>query len=105
MNQAQTIEQLKTLQAQGCQIANVICDITGTGEEIPCYPKESFLVYLTSEPDNEDCIVGMNHWAICENISDFRKNVIFGLSAARKAYCNYYVSKVYCVKEFKSDFN
>ena len=104
MNKKETIEQLKTLQAQGCEIAEVICDICGTGEIVPCYPKESFLVYLVSEPSNDDRIINRKHWTICSSIRDFKIGVVFGESAARKLYSKYFVSKVHEVKEFKTDF-
>ena len=104
MNKKQTIEQLRTLQAQGCEIAEVICDVCGTGENVPCYPKESFLVYLVEHPSNDDLIIGNKHYTVCSSIRDFKIGVVFGESSARKLYSKYFVSKVYEVKEFETDF-
>ena len=103
-NKKETIEQLKTLQAQGCEIAEVICDVSATGEIIPCYPKESFLVYLVRQPNNDDQIIRSKHYTVCNSIRDFKIGVVFGEGAARRLYSKYFVSKVYTVREFRSDF-
>lgn len=104
MNKKETIARLETLRDKGCEIAEVILDVSATGEATACYPKESFLVYLVSEPSNDDLIIHSKHYTICSSIRDFKIGVVFGESAARRLYSKYFVSKVHSVNEFISDF-
>ena len=104
MNKKETIARLEALRNQGCEIAEVILDISAPGEITACYPKESFIVYLTGSPSGDDLIIPHKHWTVCRSIRDFRLGTVFGESAARRTYSNYFVSKVHTVNEFKSDF-
>lgn len=88
-------------------IMEVICDIASNGQV--CYPNESILVMLWGYGDDDracddDQIINSKHYTICNGIKDFRTGVVYGHSAARKAYCNYYVSEFREVREFVSDF-
>jgi len=100
MNKKEIINALSKME---CDIAEVICDISRGGNAI--YPNESILVFLVSEPNNDDFIKNNKHWTICDSISDFKKWIVFGEKAARKAYCKHYVSNFKEIKEFKTDFN
>lgn len=100
MNKQQVINALSKME---CDIAEVICDISRGGNVI--YPNESILVFLVSEPNNDDFIKNNKHWTICDSISDFKKGIVFGEKAARKVYCKHYVSNFKEIKEFKTDFN
>ena len=104
MNKKETIARLEALKNQGCEIAEVIVDISAPGEVTACYPKESFIVYLVSSPNNDDLIIPHKHWTVCRSIRDFRLGTVFGESAARRTYSNYFVSKVHSINEFISDF-
>lgn len=68
MTKKQVIE---TLKGMNCEIAEVkIVFMTDFYSYI-----RSVLVYLVSEPSNEDQIIDDNHLWICSNITDFDKNI------------------------------
>lgn len=100
MNKKEIINALSKMK---CDIAEVICDISRGGNVI--YPNESILVFLVSEPNNDDFIKNNKHWTICNSISDFKKGIVYGKKTVRKSYCKLYVSDFKKVKEFKTDFN
>ncbi len=100
MNKQQVINALSEME---CDIAEIICDISREGRIV--YPNESILVFLVSEPNNDDFIKHGKHWTICDSISDFKKGIVYGKKAADKSYCKHYVSNFIEVKEFKTDFN
>lgn len=88
-------------------IMEIICDIASNGQV--CYPDESILVMLWGYGDDDsacadDQIINSKHYTICAGVKDFKEGIVFGHAAARKAYCNYYVSEFKEVKEFVSDF-
>jgi hypothetical protein len=99
MNKQDVIQRLNSLD---CEIAEVMCDICSNGEK--CYPNESIIVLLVSEPSNDDLIKNNLHWTICESIDDFDEGIVYGQAEAKEKYCNYYVSEFHDVKPFVSDF-
>ena len=101
MDKREVINKLNTLD---CEIAEVICDITTSTDEKPCYSNESVLVFLVKQPSNDDLIKNNKHWTICDSIDDFNEGIVYGEGDAKKAYCNYYVSEFKEVKPFSSDF-
>lgn len=102
MNKKEVIAKLKEMD---CDIAIVVCDIASISDfATPCYPNESFIVYLVKNPCNDDLVINGKHWAICSSIKDFNENVVYGKDEARKKFCGYYVSDFKEVKEFVTDF-
>ena len=101
MNKQDVIQKLNSLE---CEIAEVICDITTMADSKPCYPNESVLVFLVSQPSNDDLIKYNNHWTVCESIDDFAEGIVFGEAEAKEKYTRYFVSEFKEVKEFVSDF-
>lgn len=95
-------EVIKKLESAGCEIAEVICDISRNGSVV--YPDESILVQLETEPSNDDLIKRQKHWTVCESISDFKAGIVYGEKEAKEAYCKHYVSDFKEVREFKTDF-
>jgi hypothetical protein len=95
-------EVINKLLEMDCDIAEVICDISVSGQVV--YPDESIVVSLVEQPSNDDLVNPNKHWTWCESIKDFKEGIVSGLSAARRAYCKHYVSNFKEVKEFKTDF-
>jgi hypothetical protein len=95
-------EVINKLLEMNCDIAEVICDISVSGQVV--YPDESIVVSLVEQPSNDDLVNTNKHWTWCESIKDFKEGIVSGLSAARRAYCKHYVSNFKEVKEFKTDF-
>jgi len=95
-------EVINKLLEMDCDIAEVICDISVSGQVV--YPDESIVVSLVEQPSNDDLVNPNKHWTWCESIKDFKEGIVSGLSAAHKTYCKHYVSNFKEVKEFKTDF-
>jgi hypothetical protein len=95
-------EVINKLLEMNCDIAEVICDISVSGQVV--YPDESIVVSLVEQPCNDDLVNPSKHWTWCESIKDFKEGIVSGLSAARRAYCKHYVSNFKEVREFKGDY-
>jgi hypothetical protein len=95
-------EVINKLLEMDCDIAEVICDISVSGQVV--YPDESIVVSLVEQPCNDDLVNPSKHWTWCESIKDFKEGIVSGLSAAHRAYCKHYVSNFKEVREFKTDF-
>jgi hypothetical protein len=68
MTKKQVVEILKGL---SCEIAQVQVSFAKDGKAY----HENVLVYLVSEPSNEDQIINANHWWIFSNINEFDKEI------------------------------
>ena len=99
MNKTEAIEKMNNMEAD---IAEVICDISRNG--VVCYSNESVLVFLVSQPSNDDLIRHNKHWTICDNVEDFTQGMVYGEKEAKEKYSRYYVSDFKEVKEFVSDY-
>ena len=62
---------VKILKGMDFQIAQVQISFTNNGKIY----NEDVIVYLVSEPLNEDQIIMANHWWIFHNINDFDENI------------------------------
>ena len=104
MDKEQVVKVLETLSDNGCQIAEVICDITTKVDLTPCYPNESILVLLTKETDKRDLVNPCKHWTLCESIKDFKDGIVYGVEEAEATRCRYYVCDFKEVKPFNVSF-
>ena len=104
MNKQEVIKQLNELQNE-CEIAEIICDITSRGDGLakPCYPNESIIVLLATQPSNDDLICNHRHWTICDSIEDFEEGIVYGKEEADKKYTSYFVADFKSVKPFEKD--
>lgn len=64
---------IKLLKGMDCEIAQV--QITYWSDYYSRYHHLDVLVYLVSEPSNEDQIINANHWMIFHNINEFNKEI------------------------------
>ena len=68
MNKKQVVEILKGMD---CEIAQVQISFKKDGNE----HYDNVLVYLVSDPSNDDQIMNANHWWIFSNITEFNKEI------------------------------
>ena len=68
MNKKQVVEILKGMD---CEIAQVQISFKKDGNE----HYDNVLVYLVSDPSNDDQIINANHWWIFSNITEFNKEI------------------------------
>ena len=93
-------EVIKQLNNMNCDIAEIICDIkTMSGE----WNNESVLVFLTSQPCNDDFIDHQCHWCICESIKEFSKHFAFNAKEAKLKFQNCQITNVIDIREFVAD--
>lgn len=104
MNKQEVIQQLKGLKNE-CEIAEIICDINSRGDGLakPCYPNESIIVMLVSQPSNDDLICNSRHWTICGSIEDFEEGIVYGMEEADESGTRYFVADFKSVKPFEKD--
>ena len=68
MKKKQVVEILKGMD---CEIAQVQISFKKDGNE----HYDNVLVYLVSDPSNDDQIINANHWWIFSNITEFNKEI------------------------------
>lgn len=68
MNKKQVVDILKGMD---CEIAQVQISFKKDGND----HYDNVLVYLVSDPSNDDQIINANHWWIFSNITEFNKEI------------------------------
>ena len=91
-------EILNVLEGADWKAGEVFCDISRNGQV--CYPNERIIVKLNGYSGFIELESG-TFWTICDDLNDFKDNVVVGEEEARKTYCRYYVSEFNSVREFK----
>lgn len=70
MTKKQVVDILKGMK-MNCEIAQVQISFVKDGND----HYENVLVYLVSDPSNDDQIINANHWWIFSNITEFNKEI------------------------------
>lgn len=70
MTKKQVVDILKGMK-MNCEIAQVQISFVKDGND----HYENVLVYLVSDPSNDDQIINANHWWIFSNITEFKREI------------------------------
>lgn len=88
---------ISVMEESSWKAAEVICDISRGGSV--CYPNERIIVKLNGFDEFIELESG-TFWTVCDDLGDFKENIVCGAESARKNGCRYYVSEFKEVREF-----